>query len=159
MLLAEQNRTEEAFRSIQTWADQQPTLADPKIELARLYDEFGNRGAAKERLIEAVTVDPNNARQWAALGKLREETGEYAQALSNYQRSLQLDASQPQVAARLTALQSATSPQTAPANPATPRSKQHHPGSRSTAAIMAVVLPCGSVFIGIQKSNVVVIPT
>lgn len=115
VLLAEQNRTEEAFRSIQSWADQQPTLADPKIELARLYDEFGNRGAAKERLIEAVTVDPNNARQWAALGKLREETGEYAQALSNYQRSLQLDASQPQVTARLAALQSATSPRNTPA--------------------------------------------
>jgi tetratricopeptide (TPR) repeat protein len=105
VLLAEKGRTDEAFRLLQAWADQQPWLADPKIELARLHEECGDRAAAKERLVEAVGVDPNNARQWAALGKIREETGEYAQAMSNYQRSLQLDAAQPEVAARVTALQ------------------------------------------------------
>ena len=129
VLLAEQGRTDEAFRSIQDWANQRPSLAEPKIELARLYDEFGNRSAAKDRLIEAVTVDPTNARQWTALGKLREETGEYPQALANYQRSLQLDPSQPQVTARVAALQSNLSQPASPAG--TP------PAAASPAATVA----------------------
>jgi tetratricopeptide (TPR) repeat protein len=105
VLLAEQGRTDEAFRLAQNWVDQQPSLADPKIELARLYEEFGDRAAAKERLIEAVAVDPSNPRQWAALGRLREDMGEYTQAATDYQHSLRLDQSQPEVAARLCALQ------------------------------------------------------
>ena len=92
MLLAERGRGNEAFRLLTVWAEQQPWLADPKIELARLYEEFGDRAAAKERLVEAVRADPQNGRSWAALGRLREETGQSAQALWNYQRSLQLDA-------------------------------------------------------------------
>ncbi|MGD0899563.1 MAG: tetratricopeptide repeat protein [Thermoguttaceae bacterium] len=120
VLLAEKGRTDEAVRSLQVWAQQQPWLADPRIELARLYEELGDRATAKERLVEAVRVDPNNARQWAALGKLREETGEYPQALSNYQRSLYLDAAQPEVAARVTAMQglAAQPPSPAPGGPA-----------------------------------------
>jgi tetratricopeptide (TPR) repeat protein len=108
VLLAEQCRTEEAFRSLESWAAQQPRLADPKVELARLHEEFGNQAAAKERLIEALSVDPNNARQWAALGRIRERQGELPQALANYQRSLQLDNAQPQVASRVAALQGTT---------------------------------------------------
>jgi Tfp pilus assembly protein PilF len=108
VLLAEQSRTDEAFRLMQRWADQQPATADAKIELARLYEEFGNRAAAKERLTEALAVEPNNPRAWAALGKIREETGESSQALANYQRSLSSDQFQPAVASRISALQSTT---------------------------------------------------
>jgi Tfp pilus assembly protein PilF len=86
------------------WAARNPSAAAPKIELARLYEEAGNRDAAKNQLIEAVTVDPANPRALAALGKLREDAGETMQALANYQRSLQLDPNQPQLAQRVTAL-------------------------------------------------------
>jgi hypothetical protein len=41
-----------------------------------------------------------------ALGKIREDAGETAQALANYQRSLWYDNRQTQVAARMAALQS-----------------------------------------------------
>jgi Tfp pilus assembly protein PilF len=115
VLLAEQCRTEEAFRSLENWASQQPALADPKIELARLYEEFNNKAAAKERLIEAVAADPSNARAWAALGKIREDLGEQPQALANYQRSLQLDNTQPQVASRVAVLQASAGAAAAPA--------------------------------------------
>jgi len=74
------------------------------VELARLFEESGNKDAAKAQLIEAVTSEPANARALAALGKLREDAGETQQALMNYQRSLQLDPQQPQLAARVTAL-------------------------------------------------------
>ena len=104
VLLAEQGRVDEAFRSIQTWADQQPSLSAPKVELARLHEEYGNKSAAKERLVEAITANPTDARQWAALGKLREDSGEYAQALTNY---------------RAVALQATVARQTCPGTPTT----------------------------------------
>jgi Tfp pilus assembly protein PilF len=118
VLLAEQCRTEEAFRSLENWASQQPALADPKIELARLYEEYNNKASAKERLIEAVAADPSNARAWAALGKIREELGEQSQALVNYQRSLQLDNTQPQVASRVAVLQASAGAGAGPTAPA-----------------------------------------
>lgn len=107
VLLIEENRTNEAFASIQNWAAQQPTLAEPRMELARLYSEFGNREASKNTLVDAVRLDPNDARQWAALGKVREDTGEYTQAMANYQHSLELNPAQTDVTARVAALQGA----------------------------------------------------
>ena len=80
------------------------TGSAPKIELARLYEESGNRDAAKSQLIDAVAADPANARALAALGKLREDAGETTQALANYQRSLAVDPNQPQLASRVGAL-------------------------------------------------------
>ncbi len=64
------------------------------MELARLYSEFGNKEAATNTLADAVQLNPNDARQWAALGKVREETGNYQQALANYQRSLEINPGQ-----------------------------------------------------------------
>lgn len=108
VLLAEQGRNDEAFRLLEGWVQREPNSADAKVELARLNDEFGNRQVAKDQLIEALAVQPDNARALTALGKIREEAGETSQALANYQRSLCYDNRQPQVAARVTALQAGT---------------------------------------------------
>jgi len=107
VLLIEENRTPEAFALIQNWAAQSPSLPEPRVELARLYAEFGNKEAAINTLADAVPLSPNDPRQWAALGKLREESGDYSQALANYQHSLQLNPGQADVAARVAALQTA----------------------------------------------------
>ena len=111
VLLVEENRSQDAFKLMEGWAARNPSASPPKIELARLYEESGNRDLAKSNLIEAVNVDPTNARAFAALGKLREESGETQQALANYQRSLQIDPYQPQLASRIGAL---SVPTTAP---------------------------------------------
>jgi len=111
VLFVEQNRKDEAFQLIREWADRNPVSPEPKVELARLYEEFGNRKAAKEHLLEALASDPTHTRALAALGKLREEMGDRAQALADYQRSLWHDRFQPEVAARVAALQSALSPE------------------------------------------------
>lgn len=105
VLLAEQGRKDDAFRLVEGWVQRQPGAADAKIELARLNDEFGNRQAAKDYLIEALAIQPDNPRALTAMGKIREDAGETNQALANYQRSLWHDNRQPQVAARMTALQ------------------------------------------------------
>ena len=105
VLLIEEGRTNEAVTSIQTWATQSPSLPEPRMELARLYSEFGNKEAATNTLTDAVRLNPYDARQWAALGKVREETGNYPQALANYQRSLEINPGQADVAARVVAVQ------------------------------------------------------
>ena len=104
VLLAQEGRNDEAFRLLQGWVDRQPAMADPKIELARLYEERGQRSAAEENLIAALTVESSNPRALAALGRLRESQGQPGQALANYQRSLWYDREQPAVAARIAAL-------------------------------------------------------
>ena len=86
VLLAEEGRKEAAFRLIGGWVERSPDVADAKIELARLNEEFGNRQAAKEQLIEALAIQPDNPRALTALGKIREDSGETGQALANYQR-------------------------------------------------------------------------
>ncbi len=110
VLLVEQGRSADAFKLVENWVARNPSTAAPKIELARLYEESSNRDLAKAQLIDAVAVDPVNARALAALGKLREDAGETAQAVANYQRSLAVNPSQPQLAARVAALTTPATP-------------------------------------------------
>jgi Tfp pilus assembly protein PilF len=86
--------------------ERSPDVADARIELARLNQESGNRQAAKDELIEALAIQPDNTRALTALGKIREDAGETSQALANYERSLWYDSQQPQVASRVSVLQS-----------------------------------------------------
>lgn len=120
VLLVEEGRTEEAQRLLQGWASRNATSAAPKIELARLSEELGNRDAAKNYLVDALAVNPYDARALAALGRIHEETGNTAQALADYERSLWHDRSQPEVAARVSTLRAtmgaAAPPPTQPGN-------------------------------------------
>jgi tetratricopeptide (TPR) repeat protein len=94
VLLAETNRLQDAYQSIQRWADMSPTSAEPRVELARLYQEHGDRQSAEIYLQQALQIDPNNSRAWGAIGKLREEAGQLSEALANYQKSYQLNPTQ-----------------------------------------------------------------
>jgi tetratricopeptide (TPR) repeat protein len=110
VLLAEEGRSPEAFRLLEGWVARQPNVADAKIELARLNEEFGDKNSAKEHLIEALAVQKDNPRALTALAKLQDDSGNYQQALTNYQRSLAADSRQPQVASRVAALQTGVAP-------------------------------------------------
>ena len=70
-----------------------------------LHEEFGERDAARRSLSEAIDVDPANSRAWAAMARLRESDGDYAQALQNYRQAYALNAYQPGVADRIAQLQ------------------------------------------------------
>lgn len=106
VLLAEGDRSKEAFRLMEGWVQRNPTLSNARIELARLHDEYGDRNAAKENLLEALALEPYNSRALAALGRIHEQMGNTQQALVDYQRSLWHDRFQPEVSARVAALQS-----------------------------------------------------
>jgi tetratricopeptide (TPR) repeat protein len=105
VLLAETGRTDASFRLLEGWAARSPQLADPRIELARMLEENNNNQLATARLVEALAIDPHNSRALTALGRLREVSGDRAQALANYQRSLALNRFQPEISARVAALQ------------------------------------------------------
>jgi len=104
VLLAETGRPEKSFTLLKNWANAQPDLADARVELARMYQEFGDLETAKVHLNNAVMMDQHNHRAWAALGQIREQMGDVDQALANYQRSLNLNQFQSGVAERVAAL-------------------------------------------------------
>lgn len=104
VLLVETGRSDKAFNLMKNWAVRSPQAADARVELARLYEEFGDPEAAKTYLTEAVSLDQYNARAWNALARLREQSGEYSQALANYQRSYSLNQFQPEIMERMAAL-------------------------------------------------------
>jgi Tfp pilus assembly protein PilF len=104
VLLAQQNRQEQAFRLLEGWRDRNPFSPEPKVELARLYEEFGETAESERQLLEAIAADTTNARARAALGKLRESQGDIPQALANYQVALRRNSAQPQLQARVAAL-------------------------------------------------------
>jgi tetratricopeptide (TPR) repeat protein len=114
VLLAETGRSDRAFALLKNWAVRSPNNAEARIELARLYEEFGDRETAKIQLTEALHIDQHNSRAWNALARLREQSGDYAQALANYQRSYSLNRFQPEIAERIAALNRTVSGQVGP---------------------------------------------
>ncbi len=64
VLLVEQGRSDEAFKMMEDWDTQNPTLAAPKIELARMFEEFGDKDAAKQHLTAALAIAPDDSRRW-----------------------------------------------------------------------------------------------
>ncbi|HEV3022748.1 MAG TPA: tetratricopeptide repeat protein [Pirellulales bacterium] len=106
VLLAENGRSAEAFSLLEGWVRGSPSLTAARIELARLNEEFGRLDVAQANLIEAVKLDPHNPQAFAALGRLREQSGNAAQALADYERSL-TQGYQPEVAARAGVLRQA----------------------------------------------------
>ena len=105
VLLTENNQANEAFALLQKWSAIQPNSAEPKIEIARLYSEFGNKKTAIQVLSDALIIQNNNDRALRAIGKLREESGELRQAVYDYHRSLEVNPMQPDLAHRLAQLQ------------------------------------------------------
>ncbi|HEY2841234.1 MAG TPA: tetratricopeptide repeat protein, partial [Pirellulales bacterium] len=60
VLLVDQNRPDEAQRLLQGWSTRSPTSADPKVEMARLSEDLGDKQSAKTHLTEALAINPYN---------------------------------------------------------------------------------------------------
>jgi tetratricopeptide (TPR) repeat protein len=130
VLLTETGRKDQAFALMKTWTVQSPQNADAQVELARLYEEYSDPRSAESALNSALAIDLRNWRAHAALGRLREQAGDYAQALQNYQMAYSLNRFQPELQRQIASLQSRVSPTQAAATPlATPAT-----GTRSAAS-------------------------
>lgn len=103
-LLCDIGQDDEAFRMIEEWIDRQPNSAEPRIELARLYDEHKQLDRASSCLNDAVAIDDRNTRAYTALGSVRERMGDTENAISAYEHALALDPYQPGVQNRIAAL-------------------------------------------------------
>lgn len=104
----EQGRNAEAYELLKAWGEAFPTHPEPKIEMARLYQENEQLPEAIDYLSAAVALDATNARALRALGYLRELNSDYSQAIVNYRYSLQHDPSQKDLEERITQLQGKT---------------------------------------------------
>lgn len=104
VLLVETNRSDKAFKLLKNWKESSPTVSDARVELAKLHQEFNQSTVAQQLLDEALQQDPSNANAWAARGRLRESTGDLAQARQNYAQSLAINSLQPDVYQKLAAL-------------------------------------------------------
>ena len=103
-LMVDTNRKQEAFNELGAWQARHPTSVDPLLELARLNQEFGNSRQAADLLTDALLIDNQNVRALTAMGYVRASQGQYAQAIQNYNRVLQLDGNQTQVAQQISDL-------------------------------------------------------
>ncbi len=108
VLLVETNRTDRAFTLLKNWAIRSPQNPEPRVEIARMYQEFGDKQTAELQLQQALQLDQSNARAWAAMASLREGSGDYEQAMANYQRAYSLNNYNTAVANRIAALNKAT---------------------------------------------------
>ena len=106
-MLVDTGRGETAFNMLKKWTVAAPHLPDPHIELARLYEEFGDKETARRELdaaIQLAPMAPQTARAWAARGRLREEAGDHQQALANYYQAYQANPFNPGVMARIASI-------------------------------------------------------
>ena len=104
VLLVESGRPDRAFVFLKKWATDNPAMADARVELSRLHQEFGETKVAERYLDEALAMDPNHYRAWAARGQMREASGDLNQALQNYQQSLAINSLQPDLYQRVASL-------------------------------------------------------
>jgi len=104
VLLVDTGRSDKAFSLVKNWAQRNPRSSDARVELARLHQEFNQNKVAQQYLDEALAMDPNNAKAWAARGRMRENAGELMQAVQNYQQSLAINSTQPELYQRIGAL-------------------------------------------------------
>ena len=114
----EQGRTQESFRLVEGWVSRQPNSADAKIELARLNEEFGDRNTAKETScgspLHSARQSPRAGRSGQDSRRIRPIRHKPWQIIN---RSLWYDNHQPQLASRVSALQTNMNPSIVPATP------------------------------------------
>jgi len=104
---ARHGQTQQAYNLLNRWASRSPELAAPRIELARLSYELGDSAQAEQYLAKALQTEPNSPVALAALGRIREDSGDMAGALARYERSLQANRDQPHLAARVASIRMA----------------------------------------------------
>jgi tetratricopeptide (TPR) repeat protein len=105
-LLVETGREKHAFDLLDGWRQRYPQSAEPLVEVARLYQEYGDNRRATDLLSDALRNDSRNVRALKAMGHVREVQGENQLALENYLRAIEVNGADQDTAARVAYLQS-----------------------------------------------------
>ena len=118
VLLIENGQEQYGFDLINSWKNRYPTATEPVVELAKLYQEYGDNSRAADLLVDALKINPNDVQVLSAMGSVREAQGQSTLALDSYDRALQINPNQPQLAAKVAGLQNQLAQLTS-SNPAT----------------------------------------
>ena len=105
-LLIESGQEQYGFDLINQWKQRYPGSNAPLVELARLYQEYGDTSRATDILADSLRLNPNDVRSLVAMGHIRESSGQNHLAIDNYLRALQVDGSQQSLVQHVAALQS-----------------------------------------------------
>jgi Flp pilus assembly protein TadD len=101
VLLVRTGRRKQAVYMIEDWLRREPKLADPYAEDGWLWHQAGDLLLAQARLQQAIDVDPHNVRALTELGRVYEDLGLPERAVPLYERALDQNPRQPEVADRL----------------------------------------------------------
>lgn len=89
-LYCDENRPGDAFALLENWNRQELGSVEPKIELARLYNEYNRVDQAEASLRQALAMDPQNVRALNSMAYVYEQKNMYAEASAMYCKSLQV---------------------------------------------------------------------
>jgi tetratricopeptide (TPR) repeat protein len=99
------NRLDQAREHYGRAVKASPESAFLHRDLADVERQIGNGDRARELVDRALTLDPQDARAHALRGELLEAAGESEAAMAAYRRALELDPALPEVAERITAIE------------------------------------------------------
>jgi tetratricopeptide (TPR) repeat protein len=100
VLWVREGRSPEAVRMIQDWLASQPQLVAAYTEDGWLRHQLGDLPGAQGRLQQALAIDPQDSRALVEMALVYEDKNRPDLALALYDRSLQFDPNQPDVARR-----------------------------------------------------------
>lgn len=89
-LYCDENRPGDAFALLENWNRQELGSVEPKIELARLYNEYNRVDQAEASLRQALAMDPQNVRAMNSMAYVYEQKNMYPEAAAMYCKSLQV---------------------------------------------------------------------
>src|SRR5262249_45754790 len=101
VLLVRENRQDDAVKMIDEWLEREPGLGNAYAEHAWLLHEQGDLPRAHARLQQALQFDPQNVRALTELGRIFEAMNYPERALVLYERALQIQPRQPELARRV----------------------------------------------------------
>ena len=97
-------RRKQAVAMVEDWLARRPKRSDPYAEDGWLWHQAGDLPQAQARLQQALDLDPHNVRALAELALVYEHLGLPERAVVLYERALDVDPGQPDVAQRLNQL-------------------------------------------------------
>jgi Flp pilus assembly protein TadD len=104
VLLVRTGRRKQAVTMVEDWLAHNPKRADPYAEDGWLWHQAGDLPQAQARLQQALDLDAHNLRALNELALVYEDLGLPDRAVVLYERSLDQDPRQPDVARRLNQL-------------------------------------------------------
>jgi tetratricopeptide (TPR) repeat protein len=81
---------EKALTSLKNAEQRNPDVAAVRLLSGMIHESFGQYEQAREDLLRAIELEPNNGDAWRRLGKVYEDSNQPNKALSAYQKAIEV---------------------------------------------------------------------